>query len=133
MDTHATQSPEEKMKQVAESTRDAESKRDESQTASVTAPTNTTSKQAIHPTKTALEGKEGAMAAKDKDMRTKARRARFRQIALENAANWAKPTEDTVPGLFIRTNYDTRNIPLPKKKGFVRGGQEATQGGHDTQ
>lgn len=110
MDTHTTQSPEEKMKQVAESTKD------ESQAVSVTAPTNTTSKQAIHPTETALEGREGAMTVKDKDSRTEARRARSRQIALENAANWAKPTEDTVPGLFIRTNYDTTSIPLPKKK-----------------
>lgn len=95
MDTHTTQSPEEKMKQVAESTRD------ESQDVSVTAPTNTTSQQAIHPTETALEGKDIAMTTKDKDSRTEARRAQFRQIALENAANWAKPTGDTVPGLFI--------------------------------
>ncbi|OBT54625.1 hypothetical protein VE04_05926 [Pseudogymnoascus sp. 24MN13] len=111
MDTHATQSPEEKMKQVAESTRD------ESHTVSETVATNITSKQAIPPTETASESRDTAKAAKDKDPRTEAaRRARFRQIALENATNWEKPTEDTVPGVFIRTNYDATSIPLPKKR-----------------
>ncbi|KFZ17990.1 hypothetical protein V501_01444 [Pseudogymnoascus sp. VKM F-4519 (FW-2642)] len=111
MDTHATQSPEEKTKQVAESTRD------ESHAVSETVATNTTSKQAIPSTETASESRGTTTTAKDEDPRTEAaRRARFRKIALENAANWERPTEDTVPGLFIRTNYDTTSIPLPKKK-----------------
>lgn len=94
---------------------DAESTKDESHAVSVTVPTNTTSKRAIHATETALEGREGAMTAKHKDTRTEAQRARFRQIALENVAGWARPGEDTPPGLPIRTEYDTRSISPPRR------------------
>ena len=107
MDTHVTLSPGEIMKQVAEFMRD------EYPDVSVTIPTNATWRQVIRAVETALEGRDAAMTLKD--TREEARRAPFRQIALENVASWARPSEDTPPGLPIRTNYDTRSIPLPRK------------------
>lgn len=107
MDIHVARSPGEIMKQVAEFMRD------EYPDVSVTIPKNTTWRQAIRAVETALEGRDAAMTLED--TREEARRARFRQIALENVAGWARPAKDTPPGLPIRTEYDTRSIPLPRK------------------
>ncbi|KFZ21095.1 hypothetical protein V502_02952 [Pseudogymnoascus sp. VKM F-4520 (FW-2644)] len=111
MDTHVTLSPGEIMKQVAEFMRD------QYPDVSVTIPTNATWRQVIRAVETALEGRDAAMTVKHKDTRTEARRARFRQIALENVASWARPAEDIPLRPNIRTKYDARYdegpIPCP--------------------
>jgi len=81
---------------------------------SVTVPKMTTWKTVLHAVDSALGELDGPVMIRKE--RSPAQREKLRQVALEDVRDWnSSSSAYTSPGLPIRTKYDVKSVPFPKR------------------